>query len=59
MRAPENLKGHMEPWLKKEVRSSSLYNDSQNDSLSHQMLPQIPRDRVQYEGSYEVVRMNL
>jgi len=36
MRAPENLKGHMEPWLKKE------------------MLPQIPRDRVQYEGSYEV-----
>merc|ERR1711988_1637831 len=35
MRAPEHLKGHMEPWLKKEV------------------LPHIPNDQIEYEGSFE------
>lgn len=35
MRAPEHLKGHMEPWLKKEV------------------LPEISRNRIEYEGSFE------
>jgi len=36
MRAPEALKGHMEPWLR------------------DKMLPEIPRDKVMYEGSCEV-----